>query len=403
MTASGSTTTRPLRVGLNLVYLVERSGGAGTYARELIPELLLAQPGLQITAFISRELDPAALDAPWAGEVNWVRLPLTVTHGPPWNALTSMRAQWLTLPRLAARDQLDVVHGLANVTPLIAPGVATVVTLLDLIWLHHPDVMTARETLGTRIWGVSSTRMADRVIAISEAARDDMVATLGLDAGRIDVTPLGARVPDVAATPEAALRATLDLGDRQVVLCVSQKRPHKNLKALVRAVAELDAALVLPGAAGPYEDELRSLADELGIADRVCFPGWLEQEQLEGLYRLAACFALPSLEEGFGLPALEAMARGVPTCVSNASSLPEVVGDAGLLFDPHDVAAIRDAIARLLSDRALAADLGARGRERARTFTWRRTAEATLAAYGEAIARRRLVSLDRGRVRFGLP
>jgi glycosyltransferase involved in cell wall biosynthesis len=403
MTAPDSPAARPLRVGLNLLYLVKRSGGAGTYARELIPELLLAQPGLRLTAFVSRELDPADLDAPWAGEVEWVRLPLTVTHGPPWNALTSMRAQWLSLPRIAARRDLDVVHGLANVAPLIAPGVATVVTLLDLIWLHHPDVMSARDTLGTKIWGLSSTRMADRVIAISAAARDDMVATLGLDPGRIDVTPLGVRIPGVAATPEAALRAQLELGDRPVVLCVSQKRPHKNLEALLRAVAGVDAALVLPGAAiGPYEDELRALAQELGIADRVRFPGWLEHEQLEGLYRLAACFALPSLEEGFGLPALEAMARGVPTCASDASSLPEVVGDAGLLFDPHDVDAIRATIARLLTDRDLAADLRARGRERARTFTWRRTAEATIAAYCEAVARRRLVSYDRGRVRLGV-
>jgi glycosyltransferase involved in cell wall biosynthesis len=127
----------------------------------------------------------------------------------------------------------------------------------------------------------------------------------------------------------------------------------------------------------------------------VCFPEWLEEEQLEGLYRLAACFALPSFEEGFGLTVLEAMARGVPVCCSGTSSLPEVVGDAGLLFDPHDVKSIRGALGRLLADRELAAELGERGRRRAREFTWRRTAEATMASYRRAIAGRRLLSVDR--------
>jgi glycosyltransferase involved in cell wall biosynthesis len=373
-----------LRVGLNLVYLVERSGGAGTYARELIPELMRAEPEIEITAFASRELDPADRESAWGRRVDWVRLPVTVTHGPPWNALSAIRAQWLAVPRIAARRGLDVVHGLANVAPLAAPGVATVVTLLDLIPLHHPDVMTTRERLGWRLWGVSSARRAGRVIAISEAARADMVATLGLDAARVDVTPLGVRVP--AVSPTGALPSSLRLGARPFVLCVSQKRAHKNLAALVRAIAGLDAALVLPGSPGPYEDELRRLADGLGVAERVHFPGWLEQGQLEELYRRAACFVLPSLEEGFGLPVLEAMARGVPVCASNASSLPEVVGDAGLLFDPHDVDDIRAAIARLLRDPG---DLGERGRQRAREFTWRRTAEATLASYRRALEGRR--------------
>src|SRR5687767_11190089 len=167
---------QPLRVGLNLAYLVRRSGGAGTYARELVPELL--RLGVRITAFASRELDPSDRGSDWGREVEWVTLPMTVTHGPPWNALRSLRSQWLITPASAARKRLDVVHGLANITPLVAPGVATVVTLLDLIWLRHPETMTARETLGMKLSAIPSARMADRVLAISAAARDDMVRTL---------------------------------------------------------------------------------------------------------------------------------------------------------------------------------------------------------------------------------
>lgn len=387
---------QPLRVGLNLVYLVRRAGGAGTYARELIPELLRAEPDLAITAFASRELDPADRDATWAAEVEWVELPLTFTHGPPWNLVRAARAQWLTIPWQARRRRLDVVHGVANMGPLVAPRAATVLTLHDLIWMRHPDTMTQREVLGTKLSAIPSARMADRVIAVSEYARADMVSTLGLDPGRIDVIPHGVRTADIEPVSEQALRRKLGLGTERVVLCVSQKRTHKNLANLIRAVEGLDATLVLPGASTPYELALRQLAANVGVADRVVFPEWLEPEELEGLYRLAACFALPSLEEGFGLPVLEAMARGVPVCCADAAALPEVAGDAALLFDPRDVESIRRALGRLLGEPGLAADLARRGRERVRVSTWRRTAEATLATYRRAIDSRRFLSLDRG-------
>lgn len=387
---------RPLRVGLNLVYFVQRSGGAGTYARELIPELLQAEPGIQITAFASQELAAEDRAAAWAQEIDWIELPVTVTFGSPWNSLRSMRAQWLSVPQHAAGRELDVVHGLANVAPLVARGTATVVTLLDLIWMRDQSTMTPRETLGMKLSAIPSARMVDRVIAISESARDDMVETLGLDPARIDVTHLGVRSGGHAEpVGEAELRSRLDLGDRPVILCVSQKRTHKNLTSLVRSVAGLDALLVIPGSPTPHEEELRRLAAELGVAEQVRFPDWLEDAELEGLYRLAACFVLPSLEEGFGLPVLEAMERGVPVCCSNTSSLPEVVGEAGLLFDPLDVDAIRETLRRLLGDDELRSALAERGRERAGMFTWRRTAEATLDVYRRAIDARRTVSFDR--------
>jgi glycosyltransferase involved in cell wall biosynthesis len=386
---------RPLRIGLNLVYLVRRAGGVGTYARELIPELLQAEPGSRIVAFVSRELDSEDRSAPWAAEIEWVQLPVTVTHGPAWNGLRVLRAQWATQPQAASRRGLDVIHGMANIAPLVAPGVATVVTLLDLIWLRDPGTMTSREILAMKSSAIPSARTADRVIAISKAAQEDIVGTLGLRRDRISVTPLGVRVEGrVAPSPESELRAQLDLGSQPVVLCVSQKRTHKNMAGLIRAMVGLDALLVLPGSPTPHELELRRLAQELGISGQVRFPGWLDEPQLERLYRIASCFALPSFQEGFGLTVLEAMGRGVPVCCSNTSSLPEVVGDAGLMFNPEDVDDIRLAIGRLLADRRLAAELAERGRRRSRIFTWRRTAEATLDVYRRAIDERRLLSLD---------
>jgi glycosyltransferase involved in cell wall biosynthesis len=143
---------------------------------------------------------------------------------------------------------------------------------------------------------------------------------------------------------------------------------------------------VVPGYPTPHERELRALAAELGIADRVRLPGWLPPEDLEGLYAAASCVVFPSLYEGFGLPVLEAMARGVPVACSNRSSLPEVAGDAALLFDPEDVDAIRAAVERLLGDAELRARLSEAGRGRADGFTWRRTAELTAASYERALA-----------------
>jgi glycosyltransferase involved in cell wall biosynthesis len=143
--------------------------------------------------------------------------------------------------------------------------------------------------------------------------------------------------------------------------------------------------LVLPGYPTWHEPELRDRAQALGVQDDVRFLGWLGGEDIEGLWSLAALFAYPSLYEGFGLPVLEAMARGVPVASSDASSLPEVAGDAALLFDPRDEAQIAAAIERLLSDGAEVRRLREAGIARAAQFTWARTAALTLESYARAL------------------
>jgi glycosyltransferase involved in cell wall biosynthesis len=143
--------------------------------------------------------------------------------------------------------------------------------------------------------------------------------------------------------------------------------------------------LVLPGYPTAHEAELRARAASAGVAADVRFPAWVSAEELEGLWALAQAFVFPSLYEGFGLPVLEAMTRGVPVACSDASSLPEVAGDAALLFDPHDEAAIAGALRRLLDDEALREQLRARGLARASEFTWQRTARLTLESYRRAL------------------
>jgi glycosyltransferase involved in cell wall biosynthesis len=386
-----------LRLGLNLMYLQERSGGAGRYARELIPALLACEPELRVTAFHSADAPDWIERDPWAAEVERVRFAVRPSQPGPRSMAGSLAAQWVGLPALAARRRLDVLHGLANVVPPVAPRTATVATILDLTWMRHPGTMGRRGTLGMRVATPVSGRTADRVIAISAAAREDIVASVGVPVDRIDVTPLGVRVSaGVAATSEATVRSRFGLGPGPIVLCAAQLRSHKNLDGLVAAHARLcdrEARLVLIGPDGGQAGELLELARRLGTADRVHLTGWVSEADLEGLYRCAACFVLPSFEEGFGLPILEAMARGVPVACSDASSLPEVAGDAALLFDPSDPGSIARAVDRLLGDADLCAELARRGHRRCATFTWTATAAATLASYRAALERpRRLLT-----------
>lgn len=376
-----------MRIGLDLVFLADRAGGVGRYARELLAALATHHPELELHAFLSRDA-PADLRAePWAENVRWTVLPVRL-GGPPLHLAASFAA----IPALAVARRLDVLHGPANTVGVGVPRVASVVTMHDLIWRQAgeqwgpPEAIRAMERVS-----VPSVRRARRVLADSQVAAGELTRELGIPAERISVVPLGtAPPPAVAQTPPEELRRAFGLGEQPVLLCVAQKRPYKNQEVLVRALAELpDVQLVLPGAPTPYEDELRALAVSLGVAERLHTPGWVSDAQLEGLYALASAVMLPSLIEGFGLPVLEAMQRGVPVACSDRSALPEVAGDAALLFDPAEQHAVVDAVRRLVSDPALAADLMSRGRARAAHFTWERTAQLTVEAYAAATSTRR--------------
>jgi glycosyltransferase involved in cell wall biosynthesis len=375
-----------MHVGLNLVYLVPgETGGMEVVARELIPELA-ALPGVRLTAFVNREAAQAG-GAPWGELIPSVTVPVRARNRPSW-----VWGEQRHLPRLAATAGCDIVHSLASTAPVRGPF-RRVTTIHDLNYRQVPESHFGLRGLGMRVLVPAAARRSDRVIVDAESTRVDLIRHLGVAAGKIDVAPLGVSVrPDAPATPGAELRARLDLDDRPLVLSLSAKRPHKNLARLLRALAAMDAAerpsLVVPGYPTPHETELRQLAESLAIHGLVHFPHWLPLADLEGLYALADAVVFPSLYEGFGLPVLEAMARGVPVACSNRSSLPEVAGDAALLFDPDDVQAIRLAIERLLHDRELASRLRGAGPARAATFTWRRTAELTAASYERALAGR---------------
>ena len=380
-------TARIHHIGLNLIFLVPgATGGMEIYARELIPALLAAAPPrMRFTAFINREA-AAAGDGPWGELVPAVTVPVHARNRVQW-----VLGEQTLLPLLAARARVDLVHSLASTAPLWGPF-RRVTTVHDLIYARFPDAHSGLRDRAMRVLVPSAVRRSRRVLADSLATRTDLVELLHVPAARIDVAPLGlAPIHRDAALSEVDTRARLGLGERTVVLSLSAKRPHKNLSSLISALAlipsERRPLLVLPGYPTWHEAELRARADALGVSADVRFLDWLSPPELEGLWTLARAFVFPSLCEGFGLPVLEALARGVPVACSRASSLPEVAGDAALMFDPHDVTSIAAAIETLLSyDDIACARARARGIARAEQFTWERTARATLDSYARALS-----------------
>lgn len=324
---------------------------------------------------------------------------LYFNQAPPEGLLPrSERVAWrvMPFPRLWTHLRLawemltsppDVLFVPAHVLPLLHPA-RSVVTVHDLGYLRYPHLhpAAARRYLhwGTRF----SARAASRVIADSEATRDDLIAFYNIAPLKIVVAyPAGAEglAPVTDSARLAAVQRRYGTGDRYFIY-VGTLQPRKNLETLLRAYAHLlskgtlppEARLVLAGRPGWMSEGILRLARSEALREQVILPGYVAPEDLPALLSGALAFVLPSWSEGFGLPLLEAMACGAPIICSNAASLPEVAGDAALLFDPADMAALAQAMQRLAYDEALRDDLKQRGMARLQAFSWERCAEQVL-------------------------
>jgi glycosyltransferase involved in cell wall biosynthesis len=379
--------SRPLRAGVNAIFLEPGMGGLETYVLELLPALLAADPSLRLTVLCNARGRDLLERQPWATSIE-LRTPAASRRG--------LRAFYELGPLGAyAGRHFDVLHSPALTAPL-ATRAGNVVVLADTTWITVPDLGRGQAAT-VRLWQAvvpPVARRADRVIAISEASARDIEHHLRVPPERIDVIPLGYGSPRrVDPTPESTLRERLGLGGGPLLLNIGAKKVHKNQISAVRSLPRVreavpGAVLVLAGASTPYEAELRAEASRLGVGDAVAFPGYVDEPDLEGLYAVAAALVFPSLNEGFGLPVLEAMARGVPVVTSSLSSLPEVAGDAALLVDPRSVDAIAAATTRVLTDAALRERLVQAGLQRPAAFSWERTAAGTLESWRRALGTR---------------
>ena len=350
-------------------------GGIGTYVRELSAALLDADPSLSLVGFRCRLPRPSP-DIGWAGP--GVEIPGSIRRVyPSWDMLGRPR-----LPESLRRTDIVHVTNHAAVAPA-ASGQRLVVSVHDLAVERYPRAFDARWRWLYRAGLRAALRRADALLVPSLSTKQDLLAR-GADPAKVHVTPLAPSIAVSGADAQEVL-ARLRIPS-PFLLFVGTLEPRKNLTRLVRAyrsavsAGSLPHCLVLAGPTGWGTQELVHELSQPGPG-RVIRTGKVSSADLDALYRCAAGFAYPSLYEGFGMPVLEAMARGVPTLASNTSSLPEVAGDAAALVDPLDEGALASGIRELLTDEGLAARLREAGSHRARAYTWAVTARATLDVY----------------------
>jgi glycosyltransferase involved in cell wall biosynthesis len=290
----------------------------------------------------------------------------------------------LRLPRRAASLRLDVLHCATPVATMRSP-VPLAVTVHDVMTWQHPEWFSRANVIHQRRVLGPALRRAALVLTSSQYSRDRMVDLVGLDPARIAVTPLGVDERFTPGDVPADLLSRLGV-ELPYVMTVGTLQPRKNIESAIRAFERLakqgvEHRLAVVGARGWRDEQLLAMVAASPVSDRIMLVGRITDEDMIGLYRGADLFVFPSLYEGFGIPPLEAMACGTPVVSSDRTSLPEVVGDAGVLVDPTDPAALADAIAEVVGSPEGAADLRRRGLERAGRFTWGRCVEQTVAAY----------------------
>src|SRR6186713_86023 len=304
----------------------------------------------------------------------------------------SLREQ-IHVPWVLRRERPDVFHAPHYVLPPAVPC-RSVVTIHDCIHLMFPQYLPNRAAYAyarASMW--TAARRSDRILTVSEASKRDILHLFNVKPEKI-VVVYNAIDEHFSATPSeeqvARIRERYQL-DHKFVLYVGNIKPHKNLVRLIEAFSQLrrthdDLKLLIIGDEISRLPALRRAVHRNKLHKFVRFLGYLKDDTLTVLYRLASVFVFPSLYEGFGLPPLEAMASGTPVVTSNVSSLPEVTGDAAVLVDPYDVESIEDGMRRVLDDPRLADELRLKGLRRAREFSWERSVEKTQRVYREVAA-----------------
>jgi glycosyltransferase involved in cell wall biosynthesis len=372
-----------MRILFDISPAVHRHAGLGRYAYELLSALLQFDRDNEYLGFYNQVGAGEHVDPPLD------RLPSHSIGLPakPWR-MSVLLAQLAHVPLDPWLPVCDLFHATDHLLPPLRRA-GSVFTIHDLIFLHFPEYHLPLNRWYLSLMLPRFLRRADALIAVSENTKRDVVKLMQIPPDKITVIYEGVspayRPLDDSAALES-VRAKYQL-PAPYILYFATLEPRKNLLTLLDAYHALLAReqaippLVVAGRKGWLYQPMFARVRELGLEDRVHFTDWVDEQDAPVIMNAASVFVYPSLYEGFGLPPLEAMACGTPVICSNASSLPEVVGDGGLLFEPHDVGALANAIARVLADGELRTHLRARGIEQARKFSWERAARETLAVY----------------------
>ncbi|GIK57814.1 MAG: glycosyltransferase family 4 protein [Chloroflexi bacterium] len=374
-------TASPLRVGINAHLLSGKAGYRRAGIHQYVAQVLRHLPadgGLEYVVFTRHEADFLQREGMTAVSTTW-----------PTEKRTA-RIIWeqTTWPWQARRRDLHLLHSMAFVAPLFSPCPA-VITVYDLSFLHFPDRFPASQRWYLTSQTRRSCRRARRVITISESGRQDVHRFFGVPLSRIDVVVPGVDEMYRPYPVEVVNRFRAEKGHGRYLLHVGTLQPRKNIPTLLEAFARLaepDLSLVLIGGKGWLYDEIFARVQTLELTKRVHFTGYVPDEELPLWYNAAELLVLPSVYEGFGLPALEAMACGTPVVAANSSSLPEAVGNAGLLFAPMDVAELVERLTAVCHDPQLSAKMRALGLAHAAQFSWERAGRETAVVYRAAMA-----------------
>jgi len=370
-----------MHVVVDARYISRLQSGIGLYTQHLLRALASIDPATRYTYLTVRDgPDPGIRQpnfSPWVTRISFE------------NHLVGDLWQSSYLPFRLATLGADLYHGPAVFLPPLKLGYRTVVTIHDLVAFLFPETVPTQYGIYMRWMTRLSTRSADRIIAVSEATREDLVRQLGVPPEKIQTIheALGTGYEPVRDPGRLeAVRRTYRL-EGPYILFVGNLEPRKNLVRLIEAYAllrrrvRLPHRLVLAGKNGWLYRPIFQAVERLGLQQEVIFTGYVAQEDLPAIYSMAEAFAFPSLYEGFGLPVLEAMACGVPVVAGASGSIPEVAGDAALLVSPYQVEAIAEALHRVLIEAELRAELRARGLARSRAFSWERAAIQTREVY----------------------
>jgi glycosyltransferase involved in cell wall biosynthesis len=357
---------------VDLLFFTGRKGGMESYVREVYGRIEPAGDGIEFVGLASSEL--AASDTSWfPGRI--IDSGISGEDRIAW-----ARGELFTVARVARRLGADLIHCPANLGPAWS-RVPVVLTVHDLLPFRHPEHVPGAYSLILRTMIRVAARGARRILTVSAASQDDIVRYLHVPASRIDVVPLAGKDPNQMAPLPRLPRQLLAVGNRM---------PHKNFPLLLESLAMIPAGsrphLVITGSHG--DDPLAPEVNRLGLDPWVSLRGWLHPEELDRLYAESSLVVFPTLFEGFGLPVLEAMSRGCPVVCSDIPVLHEVAGDAAVYVAPRDAAALAATITHLLDEPAELARMSMRGRDRARTFSWTRTARSTVASLQRALAER---------------
>jgi glycosyltransferase involved in cell wall biosynthesis len=353
-----------VRIGINALYMIPGGvGGTEIYLCEILRALAAIDSVNEYFVFTNMETDADLV--PQRPNFHWK--PQAVhAHIRPARILWEQ----IVLPIEATRYRLDVLFNPGFTAPVFAPC-RQVTVFHDLQHKIHPEYFRWFDLPFWRLLLWAAAHRSQRLIAVSEATRADLLRFYRIPADRVTVVHHGV---------EPAFSHLGRSENETYLLCVSTLHPHKNIPSLIRAYGrkKRDFRLVLAGMRGFHTRAIEALIAELGLQDAVQITGWVSRDDLYELFARARAFIYPSTFEGFGMPVLEALAAGIPTACSDIPPLREVAGDAALFFDPLDEDAIAAAIERVMTDVPLRERLGEAGPERARPFTWERSAEQTL-------------------------